>query len=66
MKVFVTVEQVGKESRKVPWMEGMVLLDIDSIRRMSDPQRWEETDPWHIAARAQNERGNLDEDASSP
>ena len=64
MMVFVTVKSIGNEPGRLG-MERTVLFDIDNIRKLSDPQRWEQTDPWHVAAHTRRNRENVETEGPS-
>ena len=61
MMVFVTVQSVGGGPERL-FMERTMLFDIDRVRKLSDPGRWEQTDPWHVAVRARRQREQQETD----
>ena len=64
MMVFVTVQIVGGDPGRL-FMERVVMFDIDRQRKLSDPERWEQTDPWHVAIRARRQREQQENDRPS-
>ena len=64
MMVFVTVQTVGGDPGRL-FMERIVMFDIDRERKRSDPERWEQTDPWHVATRARRQREQQETDGLS-